>query len=196
MSFPRSDGNLMVIGPGEGEKPDRRQCYGRAARTSLATIGGLMIDRGPAPRSSPRTPRARRDAPSDGSIDLRPAAARTSSSGDMETERIIYAATGGGLKKTLVRSDTDHAFLGIGWRFPIRSRKGAIAASSLEQKIEESVFLILSTGQRDVRCSGLGYGLHDLVLDPDTPGTIAEVSASARTALRCTSRGSTSSRSM
>ncbi|MEP6817665.1 MAG: GPW/gp25 family protein [Marmoricola sp.] len=79
----------------------------------------------------------------------------------------------------------DRAFLGIGWRFPLQvSPTGAIATSSLEQKIEESIFLILSTAQRErPMLPTYGCGIHDLVFAPDTPGTIAEVSASVRTAL-------------
>ncbi len=79
----------------------------------------------------------------------------------------------------------DRAFLGVGWKFPPQvTSSGAIAVSRLEQKIEESVFLILSTSKRERQMlPGYGCGLHDLVFEPDTPGTIAEVSASVREAL-------------
>jgi phage baseplate assembly protein W len=79
----------------------------------------------------------------------------------------------------------DHAFLGVGWKFPVQvSPTGAIATSSLEQKIEESIFLILSTAQRErPMLPTYGCGIHDLVFAPDNPGTIAEVSATVRTAL-------------
>ena len=79
----------------------------------------------------------------------------------------------------------DRAFLGVGWKFPLQvTPSGAIAVSRLEQKIEESVFLILSTGKRERQMMpGYGCGIHDLVFAPDTPGTIAEVSASVREAL-------------
>ncbi len=79
----------------------------------------------------------------------------------------------------------DRAFLGVGWKFPLQvTPSGAIAVSRLEQKIEESVFLILSTGKRERQMRpGFGCGIHDLVFAPDTPGTIAEVSASVREAL-------------
>jgi uncharacterized protein len=79
----------------------------------------------------------------------------------------------------------DRGFLGVGWKFPPQvTPSGAIAVSRLEQKIEESVFLILSTGKRERQMlPGYGCGLHDLVFEPDTPGTIAEVSASVREAL-------------
>ncbi len=79
----------------------------------------------------------------------------------------------------------DRAFLGVGAKFPLQvTPSGAIAISRLEQKIEESVFLILSTGKRERQMMpGYGCGIHDLVFAPDTPGTIAEVSASVREAL-------------
>jgi phage baseplate assembly protein W len=81
--------------------------------------------------------------------------------------------------------DLDRAFLGTGWKFPPQvTPSGAIAGSSLERKIEESVFLILNTGKRERQMlPGWGCGIHDLVFEPDTPGTVAEVSASVREAL-------------
>ncbi|MDQ4054029.1 MAG: GPW/gp25 family protein [Actinomycetota bacterium] len=79
----------------------------------------------------------------------------------------------------------DRAFLGVGWRFPLQvTPTGAIATSGLERKIEESIFLILSTAQRErPMLPAYGCGIHDLVFAPDNVGTIAEVSASVRTAL-------------
>lgn len=79
----------------------------------------------------------------------------------------------------------DRAFLGTGWKFPLQvTPGGAIATSSLEQKIEESVYLILSTARRErPMLPTYGCGIHDLVFAPDSPATIAEVSASVREAL-------------
>jgi len=79
----------------------------------------------------------------------------------------------------------DRAFLGIGWRFPLQvTPAGAMAQSSLEQKIEESVFLILSTAKRErPMLPDFGCGLHDLVFAPDDAGTVAEVTATVREAL-------------
>jgi len=79
----------------------------------------------------------------------------------------------------------DRAFLGVGWRFPLQvSPTGAIATSAAERKIEESVFLILGTAQRErPMLPRYGCGIHDLVFAPDSPGTVAEVSASVREAL-------------
>lgn len=79
----------------------------------------------------------------------------------------------------------DRAFLGVGWKFPVQvTPTGAIATSALEQKIEESVYLILSTAQRErPMLPAYGCGIHDVVFAPDSPGTVAEVSATVRAAL-------------
>jgi phage baseplate assembly protein W len=79
----------------------------------------------------------------------------------------------------------DRAFLGVGWKFPLQvTPSGAIATSSLEQKIEESVYLILSTARRErPMLPAYGCGIHDLVFASDNPATIAEVSAAVREAL-------------
>ncbi|GAF48245.1 GPW/gp25 family protein [Rhodococcus wratislaviensis] len=79
----------------------------------------------------------------------------------------------------------DRAFLGTGWKFPPQvSPTGAIATSSQEQKIEESIFLILGTARRErPMLPSYGCGIHDLVFSPDNPGTVAEISASVREAL-------------
>ena len=76
-------------------------------------------------------------------------------------------------------------YLGIGWRFPVQvSPTGAIATSALEQKIEESIYLILGTAKRErPMLPGFGCGIHDLVFAPDAAGTIAEVVATVRDAL-------------
>lgn len=79
----------------------------------------------------------------------------------------------------------DRAFLGVGWKFPLQvTPGGAIATSSLEQKIEEAIFLILSTARRErPMLPTYGCGIHDLVFAPDNPATIAEVSSTVREAL-------------
>jgi phage baseplate assembly protein W len=79
----------------------------------------------------------------------------------------------------------DRAFLGVGWRFPVQvTPTGGLATSSLEQKIEESVYLILSTGKRErLMLPDFGCGIHDLVFAPDDAATIAEVTATVRESL-------------
>jgi phage baseplate assembly protein W len=68
-------------------------------------------------------------------------------------------------------------FLGVGWKFPLQvTPRGAIAMSSEEQKIEESILLILSTapGER-LMLPDFGCGIHDLVFAPNDSGTITRV---------------------
>jgi phage baseplate assembly protein W len=79
----------------------------------------------------------------------------------------------------------DRAFLGIGWRFPLQvTPTGGIARSSLEQKIEESIYLILSTGRRErLMLPDFGCGIHDLVFAPNDAATIAETTATVRESL-------------
>jgi phage baseplate assembly protein W len=76
-------------------------------------------------------------------------------------------------------------FLGIGWRFPLQvTASGQIARARYEQRIEESVFLILSTARGErAMLPEFGCGIHDLVFEGNTPGTLALVTQAARTAL-------------
>lgn len=79
----------------------------------------------------------------------------------------------------------DRAFLGVGWKFPPQvTPSGAIATSHHEQKIEESIYLVLGSARRErPMLPAFGCGIHDLVFAPDNPGTVAEVSAAVREAL-------------
>ena len=102
-----SDRNLMVLGPGDGEKPEQAtQARIQLRSTSLATIGGLVID-----RASPGAEVTLSNSAGasvvlrpDGTIELRPAAGRNVVvTGDLVTERITYLPfTGGGPKKNLM----------------------------------------------------------------------------------------------
>jgi hypothetical protein len=77
------------------------------------------------------------------------------------------------------------SFLGVGWKFPVQvTPNGKIARSGYEQKIEESVFLILSTsrGERPMR-PAFGCGIHDLVFAPNNQSTISTVTQNVRSAL-------------
>ena len=68
-------------------------------------------------------------------------------------------------------------FLGIGWKFPLQvTPRGAIATSNEEQRIEESIMLILSTapGER-LMLPDFGCGIHDLVFAPNDSGTVTSV---------------------
>ena len=76
-------------------------------------------------------------------------------------------------------------FLGVGWKFPIQvTPAGRIAQARYEQRIEESVFLILSTapGERPM-LPDFGCGIHDLVFERNSPATVAQVAQSVRYAL-------------
>lgn len=80
---------------------------------------------------------------------------------------------------------TRRPFLGTGWTFPLQvTPTGAIATSSEEQKIEESILLILSTapGER-LMLPQFGCGIHDLVFTPNDTGTISRVVDLVRRAL-------------
>jgi len=77
------------------------------------------------------------------------------------------------------------SFLGVGWKFPVQvTPNGKIARSGYEQKIEESIFLILSTsrGERPMR-PAFGCGIHDLVFAPNNQSTISTVTQNVRSAL-------------
>jgi hypothetical protein len=68
-------------------------------------------------------------------------------------------------------------FLGVGWKFPLQvTPRGAIATSSEEQRIEESILQILSTapGER-LMLPEFGCGIHDLVFAPNDSGTVSRV---------------------
>lgn len=79
----------------------------------------------------------------------------------------------------------DREFLGVGWKFPVQvTPTGTIATSQAEQKIEESIYLILSTAPLErPTLPAFGCGIHDLVFAPDDAGTVASVTATVRTAL-------------
>lgn len=82
-------------------------------------------------------------------------------------------------------------FLGVGWRFPVQvAPNGRIAQSRDEEKIEESIYLILGTAMRErPMLPAFGCGLHDLVFSPDNATTVAEVATTVREALvRCEPR--------
>ena len=76
-------------------------------------------------------------------------------------------------------------FLGIGWKFPLQvTPQGAIAQASFEQRIEESIYLILGTakGERVMR-PDFGCGINDLVFEPNNSMTRSLVVARVREAL-------------
>jgi len=76
-------------------------------------------------------------------------------------------------------------FLGVGWKFPLQVTPGGkLAQARYEQRIEESIYLILSTSKGErVMLPDFGCGIHDLVFAPNNAGTIAMVTQTVRKAL-------------
>jgi phage baseplate assembly protein W len=82
------------------------------------------------------------------------------------------------------QSDT-RDFLGLGWKFPLQVTPGGrIARARYEQRIEESVYLILSTAKGErVMMPEFGCGIHEMVFAPNTPATISVIVQQVRRAL-------------
>lgn len=77
------------------------------------------------------------------------------------------------------------AFLGVGWRFPLQvTSSGKIARSLYERRVEESIYLILSTAKGErVMLPDFGCGIHDLVFGINDPRTRSAVVQQVREAL-------------
>ena len=76
-------------------------------------------------------------------------------------------------------------FLGTGLRFPLQvTAAGRIATSSTEQRIEESIYLILGTkiGER-VMLPDFGCAIHDLSFAPNNAATRTRAIDAVRRAL-------------
>jgi hypothetical protein len=77
------------------------------------------------------------------------------------------------------------SILGAGWAFPVRpTADGAIALASDEDRIRQSIWLILATapGER-VMLPAFGCGVHDLVFQPNTAVVRGSVAAEVTDAL-------------
>jgi phage baseplate assembly protein W len=76
-------------------------------------------------------------------------------------------------------------FLGVGWKFPLQvTPQGKIARARYEQRIEESIYLILGTAKGErVLLPDFGCGIHDLVFAPNNAMTPTLVVQSVRRAL-------------
>jgi phage baseplate assembly protein W len=76
-------------------------------------------------------------------------------------------------------------FLGVGWKFPIQvTPDGKIAQARYELRVEESIYLILSTGIGErVMMPDFGCGIHELVFAPNNAGTQSDVVQRVRQAL-------------
>jgi uncharacterized protein len=76
-------------------------------------------------------------------------------------------------------------FLGVGWGFPLHvTAGGRIAQARHERRIEEAIFIILSTspGERPM-LPEFGCGIHDLLFAPNASTTITLVVHLVRQAL-------------
>src|SRR4029450_3702811 len=82
-------------------------------------------------------------------------------------------------------ANTQREFLGVGWKFPIQvTPDGKIAQARYETRIEESIYLILSTAKGErVMLPDFGCGIHELVFASNNTTTIALVVQKAREAL-------------
>jgi phage baseplate assembly protein W len=79
----------------------------------------------------------------------------------------------------------ERGFLGTGWKFPVQvTPSGRIARASDEQRIEESIYLILSTAKGErLMFAEFGCGIHELVFTPNNPGALSLVARAVRQAL-------------
>lgn len=78
-----------------------------------------------------------------------------------------------------------HDFLGTGWSFPVEpSPAGALRWASEDEKVRQSIWLILSTapGERQM-LPEFGCGIHDLVFEPNTVTLRAQLGTQVREAL-------------
>lgn len=78
-----------------------------------------------------------------------------------------------------------HDFLGTGWSFPVEpSAVGALRWASEDEKVRQSIWLILSTapGERQM-LPEFGCGIHDLVFEPNTVTLRAQLGVQVREAL-------------
>lgn len=76
-------------------------------------------------------------------------------------------------------------YLGVGWKFPLQVTPGGkIVQARYEQRIEESIYLILNTAKGErVMLPEFGCGIHDLVFAPNNAATLTVVVQTVREAL-------------
>ena len=73
----------------------------------------------------------------------------------------------------------------MGWKFPPQvTPQGAVAQSSYEQRVEESIYLILSTSKGErLMLPEFGCGIHDLVFAPNNSATLSAIVQEVHAAL-------------
>lgn len=76
-------------------------------------------------------------------------------------------------------------FLGVGWKFPLQvNASGGIARARYEQRVEESIYLILSTAKGErMMLRDFGCGIHDRVFAPNDSVVLSTVVSEVREAL-------------
>ena len=76
-------------------------------------------------------------------------------------------------------------FLGAGWKFPLQvNPTGGIARARYEQRVEESIYLILSTAKGErMMLRDFGCGIHDRVFAPNNSVVLSTVVSEVRDAL-------------
>lgn len=75
--------------------------------------------------------------------------------------------------------------VGSGWKFPLQvTPTGQIARARYEERIEESIYLILSTAKGErAMLPEFGCGIHELVFAPNNSTALAVVTHTVREAL-------------
>jgi phage baseplate assembly protein W len=83
------------------------------------------------------------------------------------------------------QSPDPRAFRGAGLAFPLAvDPQGKLATAQAETKIEQAIWLILSTAKRErVMRPDYGCGIHDLVFSPSNPQTVSRIVDQLRRAL-------------
>ena len=68
-------------------------------------------------------------------------------------------------------------FLGVGWKFPLQvTPRGKIALARYEQRVEESIYLIIGTAKGErVMLPEFGCGIHEVVFASNSAATLARV---------------------
>ena len=74
-------------------------------------------------------------------------------------------------------ANQNREYLGTGWKFPLQvTPSGRIAGTGYERRVEESIYLILSTGRGErLMLPEFGCSMQDLVFAPNNESTISEV---------------------
>ena len=76
------------------------------------------------------------------------------------------------------------AFLGVGWRFPVKPVDGRLTYASYEEDVEQAIQIILLTerGERPM-LPQFGGGLRRFLFEPNSPPTRFEIARTVRAAL-------------